>query len=121
MIVLMGHNIDLQYFFCHNKDCTFHGQRGAGNIIFSHVEKLRNGDSRQYLRCTSCGRKFSETKGTIFFKKKIKAEVIQKALQSTAEGMGIRAAGRVFTINRNTIISWVRQSGEQTAEIEKFF
>lgn len=117
----MGHNINLQFFFCHNETCTFHGKRGAGNIVFSHTVELGNGDVRQYMRCTACRRKFSETKGTVFFKKKIKSEIIQQALQSTAEGMGIRAAGRVFDINKNTVIAWVRQAGKQSGELENFF
>jgi transposase-like protein len=117
----MGHNIDLQYFFCHNEACSFHKQRGVGNIIFSHIEKLGNGETRKYLRCKACNKKFAETKGTVFFKKKIKTETIQQALQSTVEGMGIRATGRVFDINKNTIINWVKQAGKQSAEHEKFF
>jgi len=112
-------NIDTRKFFCWNKDCVKYGIRNDGNIRFSHYD----GKDKDiiYLRCTECNKKFSENKGTLFFRKQTKKDTIVKALKSTSEGTGIRATGRIFDVNKNTILSWVNEGGKHSEELEKNF
>ena len=52
--------MDPQEQFCHNPACADRGQSGRGNIrIHSRQE--------QRYRCSSCGRTFAATTGTLFY------------------------------------------------------
>ena len=112
-------DIDTSNFFCWNEECKEYQQRGHGNIKPLYYD----GKDKDILilRCDLCGKKFSENKGTIFFKKQIKKDTIAKALKSTSEGSGIRATGRIFGVNKNTVLSWVHQGGSHCEELEKKF
>ena len=112
-------NIKIENFFCWNEQCTEFLKKGQSNIKPVHYDGKHN--DILYLKCNICGKKFSENKGTIFFNKKTKKETIVKALKSTSEGAGIRATGRIFDVNKNTILSWVNEAGEQSEKLEKIF
>ena len=112
-------DIDTSNFFCWNEECTEYGKRGQGNI--EPVYYYGKDKDILCLKCKVCNRKFSENKGTIFYKKHTKKDTIVKALKSTSEGTGIRATGRIFDVNRNTVLSWVRESGKHTEKLEKKF
>jgi len=73
-----------------------------------------------YLKCTRCGRRFSENKGTIFFKKRTDKKTIEQILKSTSEGLGIRGAARTFNLNKNTVLSLVHQAGKHCENVENF-
>ena len=112
-------NIEVSKFFCWNEECEYYAKRDEGNIEPSYY----TGKDKDILilKCIICGKKFSENKGTIFYNKKIKKDTITKALKATSEGTGIRAAGRIFDINKNTILSWVNEGGKHGEELEKIF
>lgn len=112
-------NIDTSNFFCWNEECVHYQKRDKGNIKPSYY--YGKDKDILMLKCTTCGKKFSENKGTIFFRKRIKKDTIVKAMKSTSEGTGIRATGRIFDVNKNTILSWVNESGKHSEELEKKF
>ena len=53
--------MDPQVQFCHNLECVTSGQSGQGNIVI-HSRK----DKR--YKCTVCGKTFTETQGTPFYR-----------------------------------------------------
>lgn len=110
---------DLSDFFCWNKECEHYKKRDNGNIKPSHY----SGKDKDILilKCTTCGKRFSENKGTMFFRKHTKKDTIIKALKSTSEGTGIRATARIFDVNKNTVLSWVNEGGKHSEELEKKF
>ncbi|MCP4132380.1 MAG: hypothetical protein GY754_15520 [bacterium] len=112
-------NIDTSKFFCWNEECPEYNKRNQGNIKASQYDG-KNKDIL-YLICTICGKKFSENKGTIFYRKQCKKDTIVKAIKATSEGTGIRATGRIFDVNKNTILSWVNEGGKHAEELENFF
>ncbi len=56
---------DLSRFCCLNSQCPDHGVRGGENLsvcgYYGHDNSIR------FLRCRSCGVRFSERKGTPLF------------------------------------------------------
>ena len=116
----MRHNIDLRRFVCLNESCNSYLEENTGQIKPDHIKKAKCRNIL-YLRSTCCGKKFSENKGTIFFRKKSSRETVSQVLHATSEGMGIRPAGRVYHKNKNTIISWIKQSGQYTEKVQIFF
>lgn len=114
-------NIDVSKYVCQNEKCKVYKKPNNDNhIIFHHYQKNKNFKT-MYLRCTKCNQIFSENKGTIFYNKKKEKQTIVKALKSTSEGTGIRGTARIFDVNRNTILSWVKEAGNHCKDIENFF
>jgi len=67
--------------FCWNQDCPDYGRIGHGNIIkFGRTAK-----GTQRYRCTTCGRTFVETKGTVFYDRYHAQETILECLARLAE------------------------------------
>jgi len=110
-------HIDTSKFVCLNKDCKAYIVEGKGNIVFAHYDG-KNKDI-MYVRCTICGRKFSENKGTLFYHKKIGRKKSMQMLHCISEGMGIQATARVFGVNKNTVVSLVKAGGKHCEMVEK--
>jgi len=118
-IMKITEDIDTSKYFCWNPGCSEHNKKNQGNIKPAYYD----GKDKEilYLKCTICNKTFSENKGTFFFRKKIKKDTIVKALKSTSEGQGIRPTSRIFDVDKNTILSWVKDAGNHSNEIEKIF
>jgi transposase-like protein len=100
--------------FCPNEDCEQYGKVGAGNIV--KYGKSRQG--RQRYQCRICKKVFNEQKGTFFYNKRTAAKDIVESLAMVAEGVGIRATGRVKGIKHDTISAWLREAGSQAQQVE---
>ncbi len=111
------YTFDTSGFSCQNTDCHKYHKVNEGNVRFAYM----SGKYKQiaYLKCTACGRCFSENKGAIFFRRKKSKETITRVLQNTVEGCGIRATGRVFGISKDTVLAWVKAAGEDSLKVEK--
>jgi len=60
---LMGRKADK--LSCPHEDCEHHGEIGKGNIVF--VRKYGKGETQNLFKCKTCGKTFSERRGTPFF------------------------------------------------------
>ena len=69
------------------------------------------------MYCCVCKRYFAETKGTLFYGKRYRPQQIEQALTALAEGLGIRAVGRVFQVAPDTVLDWLLAAG---SHIEAF-
>ncbi len=72
------------------------------------------------LHCVACGRYFLETHGTLFYGKTRAAEDILRAVAALAEGLGIRAVGRVFDVEANTVLSWLIEAADHAEAVSRF-
>jgi DNA-binding protein len=91
-------------FFCPYDDCADYGKMGVRNIIL-HAPYGKQGT--YLLRCKTCGRTFSENRGTPFFKLRTPKEKVLQALLCIAEGKGICATARIMNTNEDTISRWL--------------
>ena len=110
-------DFDVGKFTCQNKNCQKYHEPNTGHVIFAYMNVKSR--STAYLRCTICGKYFSENKGTFFYRRKKSKETIVQALQNTVEGCGIRATARVFNLSKDTVLAWVKHAGEYSRELEK--
>ena len=103
--------------YCPNPECSVFGQE-EGRQLERHAYY---GPDRttQYL-CRACGKTFSETKGTFFYRLRTPREKILTALSMVAEGGGIRATGRAMGVDKDTIQSWVERAGKHTKEVSAY-
>jgi transposase-like protein len=106
-----------QGLYCPNPDCRLFGQ----------VEKRRlerkgyHGSQRiAEYRCQHCGRCFSETTGTFFYRLRTPRAKVLDALAMVAEQGGIRATARATGIDKDTIQQWVERAGQHAAEVSAY-
>jgi IS1 family transposase/transposase-like protein len=93
--------------FCPHQACDYYGWAGRGNIS---ANGHPNGGRNRQLYCCVCQSWYMETTGTLFYRKQYPAEQITQAIACLAEGLGIRAVGRVFDVTPETILDWLAEA-----------
>ena len=66
----------------------------------------------------TCGHTFTETKGTIFYRRRTPADEIIETLALLAEGNRISSLSRVKGHKEDTILAWLRDAAEHAAALE---
>src|SRR4051794_7351443 len=101
---------DLSGFCCQNQECADHGQRGKGNLkVDSWYGKNKE---HRMLLCHSCGKRFSERKGTILFNSQLSEAKIELLRQYLTEGKSVREIALLIQVNRNTVVRYHRLFAE---------
>ncbi|GIV82134.1 MAG: hypothetical protein KatS3mg051_1488 [Anaerolineae bacterium] len=101
--------------FCPNEQCELYGNIEAARII--RFGKTKNGTQR--YRCKGCGRTFTETRGTVFYRRQASRETILETLALLAEGVRISSIARAKGIKEDTILDWLRAAARQAAAVEE--
>ncbi len=103
--------------FCPNKACADYGKRQSKrrkNII--KCGKTQAG--RQRYQCKTCKETFTETKGTIFYRRRTPEDEIVETLALIAEGSRISSLTRVKGYKEDTILEWIRAAGQHAEAME---
>jgi len=106
---------DLQY--CPNERCRYYGWLGRGNI---RSNGYPNRGRHRQLHCTVCRKYFVESTGTLFYGKRYQPEQMAQILTALAEGLGIRAVGRVFWVEPETVLAWLSEAGAQLEAFHRY-
>jgi len=104
--------------FCPNEVCPDYGKRQSDqqhNI--KRFGKTKAG--RQRYQCKTCKKTFTETKGTIFYRRRTPEKEIIDTLAHIAEGNRISSLERVKGHKEDTIIDWIREAGKHAEAIEE--
>jgi len=100
---------DLSLFCCQNKRCPALGRRGAGNLCVR--ERIGKHKNIRLLYCRICKKRFSENKGTIFYRTRLPKQKIVAIMRHVQEGNGMRQTGRLEGVKEDTVIRLTRQAG----------
>jgi len=100
---------DLSTFCCQKPSCPDYGKRGAGNL--SVCDRIGKAGQYRLLYCRTCKARFSERKGTVFFKSRMPQEKVVSILQHVQEGVGMRKTGRLLGVKEDTVIRYARRAG----------
>ena len=93
-----------QEVFCLNLDCPARGRQGKGNIgIHSTVEQ-------RYI-CHECGKTFSATQGTLFYRLRTDAATVMIVVTLLAYGCPVQAIVQAFGFDERTVKAWWRRAG----------
>lgn len=92
---------------CLNAGCPDHGKLGAGNLYGRGWTD--RGRRIRKIRCRTCGREFSERKGTLLYRTKLPPEKAAAILRRLAAGEGIRKIARETATHRATIDRFKRK------------
>lgn len=97
--------MDPQAQFCHNPACPQRGQISYGNIGV-HRER-----EHRYI-CHVCGKTFSATKGTPFFRLQTAADVVTLVLTLLCHGCPLQAIVAAFGLDERTVADWQARAGQ---------
>ena len=101
---------DWSNFACPNPKCAAYDQRGQGNLRpHGWSSKPRN---IRCLRCTLCGKNFSERTGTPLFRTQLPVEKILQIAHHVVEGNGMRPTSRLCGVPLNTVLRFAHRAGD---------
>ena len=105
--------------FCPNEACSDYGklQDGQKQRNIRKYGKTRAGIQR--YQCKTCHRTFTETTGTIFYRKRTPERQILETLALLAEGSRISSLSRAKGIKADTILAWLREAAQHAEELEE--
>jgi transposase-like protein len=96
--------------FCPDEGCCYYGWLGRGNIV---ANGHPSGGLWRQFHCKACGCWFLETHGTVFFGRRQGVPLVLLVLAALVEGLSIRAAGRVFGVDADTVERWLVLAAQQ--------
>lgn len=104
--------------FCPNEACADYGKlQGEQQKNIVKCGKTKAG--RQRYLCRTCGHTFTETKGTIFYRRRTPEDEIIETLALLAEGNRISSLTRVKGHKEDTILAWLRDAAEHAEAMEE--
>lgn len=102
--------MDPQTVFCPNSDCPARGLIGKGNIGIFHKQE------RRYI-CHQCQKTFTETKGTVYYRRRTPPETITQVLTLLAYGCPVQAIVVAFALDERTVQEWQTCAGVHCQQV----
>jgi transposase-like protein len=104
--------------FCPNPACPDYSKRQSDQAQ-PNLKKLgKTPRGVQRYQCKTCHKTFTETRGTLFFRKHAEADQILEVLALLAEGNRISTLTRVKGIKEDTILRWLRDAARHADQVE---
>ena len=105
---------------CPNPDCSFKGQSGKGNIIRHSFYITSQGRRRRY-RCKQCGRTFSSTHGTPYYRLHKPRSLFDAVVHMCVHGLAISAMARIKRMAWGTVACWLESAAAYAARLSWLF
>ena len=102
--------MDSHTAFCPHPDCPAKGHVGRGNI------RLHSRRDQRY-KCTECGRTFTHTKATPFYRLRHPATLFVQVVTLLAHGCPPQAIVAAFGLDERTISDWQRRAAAQCQQV----
>lgn len=99
-----------------NKKCHYYNKEHGKSII----KKGTNSAGHQKYLCGHCNKCFTETKGSIFYNRKIKEEDVKKICKELAEQKSIRTIEHETKHHRDTICKLIEQIALHSREVTAY-
>ena len=103
--------------FCPNETCSDYG-KCQGDHQHNIVKYGQTKAGRQRYKCKTCGVTFTETKGTLFYRRRTPTDEIISTLALIAEGSRISSLARAQGHKEDTISAWLREAGTHAEALE---
>ena len=104
--------VDSQTAFCPNLHCPAKGQPGQGNITIHSRQHFR-------YRCKECGRTFTQSRGTPFYRLRHAQELVVSVVTLLAWGCPPQAIVAAFGLDERTIADWQRRAATQCRQVHE--
>jgi len=100
--------------FCWNKKCPDYAKVNCGNI--QRYGKTRRGIQR--YQCKTCQATFTETRGTVFYRRHASQETILECLAMVADRNSLAAIHRLKGVKEETVVDWLLEAAKHVEEVE---
>jgi transposase-like protein len=107
---------ELEKQVCLNDKCSDYKKKNSGHI----TKKGFNQKGNQMYKCKTCGMRFPESKGTVFYNRHLTDEQIILICKLLVEKNGIRAIERIMEIHRDTISDIIEDLANHAREVTDF-
>jgi transposase-like protein len=104
--------------FCPNEACPDYGKLQSDQTRRNIKKSGKTKSGVQRYQCKTCGRTFTETTGTIFYRKRTPEHDILETLALMAEGSRISSLSRVKGFKEDTILAWLREAAQHAEALE---
>jgi transposase-like protein len=105
--------------FCPNEACPDYGKLQGGQRQQNIIKFGKSDKGVQRYRCKTCKNTFTETTGTIFYRKRTPEHEILETLALLAEGNRISSLSRVKGFKEDTILAWLREAAHHAEAVEE--
>ena len=105
--------------FCPNETCLDYGKLQSEQPKKNIKKFGKTQAGRQRYQCKTCAGTFTETKGTIFYRRRTAESKIIDTLALVAEGSRISSLARAKGHKEDTIRDWIEAAAEHAAAIEE--
>lgn len=104
--------------FCPNEACPDYGKlQGDQQRNIKKAGRTKKGVQR--YQCKTCHRTFTETRGTIFYRKRTPPKEILETLALLAEGTRISSISRAKGHKEDSILAWLREAAQHAGQLEE--
>lgn len=104
--------------FCPNEACPDYGKLQDGQAQQNIIKTGHTKKGVQRYQCNICGKTFTETTGTLFFRKRTPEREILETLLFLAEGSRISSLSRAKGFKEDTILAWLREAAQHAEELD---
>lgn len=109
--------MDISSCYCRNRECRLYGlTRQKARLTF---EDWHRGVPR--FRCDVCDRRVSTRTGTAYSGIRTDEVTYRYAVTALAEGLALRATGRLFGLDKDTLCNWLPRLGEHCEDVMSYF
>lgn len=105
--------------FCPNATCPDYGKLQDGQTQPNLIKTGHTQKGVQRYQCKTCQATFTETNGTLFYRKRTPEHDILETLALLAEGSRISSLSRTKGFKEDTILAWLRQAAQHTEALEE--
>lgn len=111
--------MDTSGYACLNRRCHYFGvSDGAVHALVSDGYRGQEKDIL-YLRCQSCGKRFSSRLGTPLYHLRTSLKRIATVMTALSEGVDMAAAGRIFGHHASTFSRWIERVGQHSERLHE--
>jgi transposase-like protein len=103
---------DPQQVFCPNRECPARGQLGRGNIGVHSQHEER-------YRCRVCGKTFAASKGTLYYRLRHEAALVDIVITLLAHGCPLQAIVAAYALDERTVANWQERAGQQCEAVHR--
>ena len=105
--------------FCPNEACLDYGKLQDGQVQPNIKKSGKTANGTQRYQCKTCKRTFTQTYGTIFYRKRTSEHEILETLALVAEGNRMSTLSRVKGHKEDTIAQWLQEAAQHAQAIEE--
>jgi transposase-like protein len=105
--------------FCPNAACPDYGKLQDGQTQQNIIQTGHTKKGVQRYQCKTCKATFTETSGTLFYRKRTPEHEILETLALLAEGSRISSLSRAKGFKEDTISAWLGEAAQHAEELEE--